>query len=258
MILSKEGLKWLGFSFLIRTKTNPPVDEIVSQIAKAGHDVRRDEEFLSLGDSIVAEIRQEIADSDFTLVFVSSHSTSSEWLARARSLRSPVPRAYCKSDMNKLIPCFLGDAADTDLDARLGVRVGSDRVGAAKTLLDRFQQGPKDKTEDLEYMVINIPVHGLEIYLTGHIWDWQRYPNLKYREMISSYLLSGFSKEPGTHFKHFVLCDHADADRIGGQIKNAGYLVKGDGSIDRPSGRRRVWFTRTDYPIVGPNENNVW
>ena len=128
------------------------VDEIASQIAKAGHDVRRDEQFLKLGDAIAAEIRQEIANSDFTLVFVSRDAAKSEWLAREIH---ETEYLEFKSKTNKLIPCFLDETAVTDLDVRLGVQVGSDIAVAVKTLLDRFQQGPKGKSEDVTHMVVD-------------------------------------------------------------------------------------------------------
>ena len=79
-----------------------------------------------------------------------------------------------------------------------------------------------------------------------------------HHEAARNALLFGFRLEPWTYFKHFALCDEANASRVRGALQSAGLLVGGTGDRDLGARKRRVWFTLPDYPVDGPQRNNRW
>ena len=234
---------------------------IVEQLADVGHKVVIDDRFLSAGDPIIPEIRQKIHDVDFVCVFLSMHSVQSTWVAR-----ETVETLYVELEtrQTKLVPCLVEACNLPESLSRLGIadRLYIDFVhderGATKRLMERLEDGSQPIFEDERHLVLQIPTLGLDIYLTGELCRWEKNDQLKYSEMLDSYLLFGFDAEPGTYFKHFALCAEGDADRIRGQLTNAGFSVTGVGSTEPGTGKRMIWFCLPGYKVHGQDQNNRW
>ncbi len=225
------------------------------------HAIERDEDFLRLGDPLVSKIQRSIRDADFVLVFLSEHSVRSPWVSREIY---EVLREELEKKRQKLIPCLIsGDTMPEGFVKwrtyeRLYGNFIEKRDTATVALKEALETAPTRVFENENHFVIRIPAPGLEIYMTGEAWGWRRNAQCKYVEMLNSYLLFGFTRTPGRHFKHFVLCEEADAPRIRDLVQNAGYMVTGSGDIDPETHKRRIWFADNDYPIVGSGKDNRW
>lgn len=106
--------------------------------------------------------------------------------------------------------------------------------------------------------VLNINYKGLKIYRTGDLVAFDRDENLLYEWIDDKYILTKFNK--GKEYKHFVLCDYGEKDKIISIINSTGqYLVTGTGSSEKNSSKLRVWFIIKDKPTSGYGEymNNI-
>jgi hypothetical protein len=219
-----------------------------------------DEQFALPGDPLAARIRENLRTADFVAVFLSPHSVASPWVAR-EILETVL--LELETRLSTLIPCVLESCQLPEIfgrrrtDERLYIDFGDDEADALGALLNRTREEKTPIFTEESYSVLNIPVPELQIYLTGETWDWRRSSPLKYDETIDRYLLFGFDKQSGTLFKHFVLCDQTEAERVKAALQNAGYLVTGRGSRDLETGQRRVWFLDPHYPIED-EEDNRW
>ena len=237
------------------------VGRLVERVKQSGHEVLIDEKFLSLGDPITPEILRNIHEADFVTVFLSSHSVESKWVAQEIHETLFMELETRKT---RLVPCLIEECNFPESLTKLKThqRLYADFIHnheeATRRLIKRLDQGTHPIFDGERYLVLNIPVPDLEIYLTGETWEWQRNPQLKYSEMLASYLLFGFVVEPWKYFKHFVLSAESDADRIRHQLSNAGYLVTGVGSKDPGTELRRIWFCLPNYPVEGRDQNNRW
>ncbi len=237
------------------------VNRIVEKIDKDRHKVEIDEKFLDIGDPINTKIRNLIIDVDFVAVILSSNSVGSVWVNQEiyESLYHEL-----KDKKLKLIPCVIDNCdlpeAFTKLKqyARFHLDFKTDFNEAIEKLINRLDTGGTPVFENENYFVLNIPVPNLEIYMTGELYDWQKNSQLKYVEMLNSYLLFGFNKVPNTFFKHFVICDHEESLSIKDKIQNSGYYAPDDGDLDPETGKRRIWFSVRKYPMLGKNNNNKW
>lgn len=242
------------------------VISIIDVIKRNGHNVDIDKDFLSIGDRLVPEIEKKIRNSDFVIVFLSTNSINSEWVAREmchslltefrtgngiivpciidRFDKSLLPEAFSKFDRyERLYLDFSKDDADKDV--------------LINELLQRLSN--RDKKEFHEFhMDLELGTRGLSIYITGPGLNWGKDPSLKYLETLSGYLLFGVKKEDiGICFKHFVVCDEEDSEVVRRMISGP-CEVTGVGSPDAEPGKWRVWFCRRDYPIVGDSRDNKW
>lgn len=237
------------------------VKSIVDKIDKTHHEVIIDEKNFDIGDPINTEIMNRIAEADFIMVFLSSNSVKSVWVNQEiyNSLYNEL-----KDKELKLIPCVIDNCnlpeAFNKLKQfeRIYLDFKTNFEEAIEKLLQRLNAGRTPVFDNETYFVLNIPIPNLEIYMTGELYDWQKNSQLKYVEMLNSYLLFGFKKAPNTFFKHFVICDHEEASEIKDKIQNSGYYVPGFGDIDPETGKRRIWFSVREYPILGKNNNNKW
>lgn len=248
---------------------------IVDVIKKKGHNAELDKEFLSGGDRLVPAIKQKIEKSDFVIVFLSSSSVKSIWVAREifEALRSEL-----ETGKGKIVPCIINKIRHSVFPEVFVKHPSYERVYIDFTNNDKTKQ---DSIDDLhkrldkeqisefagdDYMILNIGERGLEIYLTGNDVEWEKNSQRRYAEMLESYLLFGFRKDAlGPHFKHFVVCDKADIKgqkKIKDILKSTNYAVTGDGNDDDEAGKWRIWFLRRDYDTTRgydhPYSNNVW
>lgn len=237
------------------------VARLTQELERAGHEVRLDQVFLSAGDSLSTKIRDELDRADFVCLVISSSSAASTWV------KHETAEVLCRELEKKraqLLPCLIETCELPPILSRLKrferlyLDFSEDFEGAVKSLKDRIDQGERPIFAQEQHLRLDVPVAGLDLYLTGEPWNWERNDDLKYFEMVDGYLLFGFTIEPWTYFKHFALCDESDASRIRGALQSAGLLVSGTGDRDPGARKRRVWFTLPDYPVDGPDRNNRW
>ncbi len=237
------------------------VQSITRRIEEAGHTVEIDKTFLDPGMQLAGEMQKKIRQARFVLVFLSPHSVSSEWVSREMY---EVLGIELEEKTLQLIPCVLSECAMPEAFTRLRqferlhIDFARDWDAAIAELLQRLRTRRSSVFKDENHLSLNIPVPGLEIYMTGEFCGWKRNTQCRYVETLRSYLLFGFPKEPGAFFKHFVICEEVDAQRIRDQLTCAGYIVTGVGDKDPESNKRRVWFTVKDLPIEGQQLNNRW
>jgi len=248
-------------------KDKQKVKNIVKEIKSAGHYVWIDESRLSISDAISSEIKKNIINSDYVIVFLSSNSVDSKWV------RQEIYEALYQELKNrelKLIPCLIDNC---DLPKAFTKSKKFNRVyesflkneqESTKNILSILNKSSREVFEDEYYAILNIPVPGLEIYLPGETYGWGKNNEMKYFETVDSYLLFGFTIEPFKHFKHFVLCEEKDAEDIRGKLKSLGYIVTGTGDIDDETDKRRIWFKVkpkmefSNYPFKITEDNNQW
>lgn len=237
------------------------VARLTQEIEQTGHDVQLDQVFLNPGDPLSTKIRNEIEQADLVCVVLSSSSVASTWV------RHEIAEVLCRELEKKraqLLPCVIDSCEMPPILGRLTrferlyLDFSRDFAGALESLKNRLEQGERPIFEQEQHLRLDVPVSGLDLYLTGEPWNWERNDDLKYFEMVDGYLLFGFRLEPWTYFKHFALCDEADASRVRGALQSAGLLVGGTGDRDLGARKRRVWFTLPDYPVDGPQNNNRW
>jgi TIR domain-containing protein len=242
-------------------KDSDEVQKIISRVeSEVTHKILIDERFLDIGYPIAHEIQKKIKESDWVVVFLSSNSVNNEWVNMEiyETLYSEL-----STKKLKLIPCILDECKMPEAFSKQYNRVllnFSDNIDQNVNKLNQIINKKNDVVmfENENYLLLNIPIPKLNIYMTGEIWDWQKNSQLRYLEMINSYLLFGFTIVPLTFFKHFVICEHEDATLVKDQITNSGYYVPGFGDIDPETGKRRIWFSIRDYPILGRSNNNQW
>ncbi|QTF92459.1 toll/interleukin-1 receptor domain-containing protein [Halomonas sp. BM-2019] len=239
------------------------VARIAQELGKAGHIIQFDYAFLRPGDSLTTKIRDEIDRADFVCVILSSSSVASSWV---RQEAAEVLCRELKMRRSQLLLCVIEACEPPPILNRLKrfervyLDFSKDFETALNSLKDRIHQGERPVFEREQYLRLDIPAAGLDLYLTGDPWNWNRHDDLRYFEMVDGYLLFGFRLEPRTYFKHFALCNEADASQVQGALQNAGMLVSGIGDQDPSTRKRRVWFTLPDYPVEGPRpfETNRW
>jgi hypothetical protein len=237
------------------------VQSIMDQINTTHHEIVIDNQDFEIGSPINHTILKSIAEAEFILVFLSSNSVNSNWV-----LKEIYSSLYCelKDKQTKLIPCIIDDCTlpknlfKFKQYERINLDFKTNFEDSIQTLKKRLESTNPPIFENENYFVLKIPVSNLEIYMTGELYDWQKNSQLKYVEMIDSYLLFGFNKVPNTFFKHFVICDLDESSEIKDIILNAGYYAPGFGDIDPETGKRRIWFSVREYPIFGKNNNNKW
>ena len=247
------------------------VDPIVDTVKKMGHDVNIDTELLIGGDRLVPKIKQNIEDSDFIIVFLSSNSVKSKWVSREifEALRIEI-----ETKKGRMIPCKIGDTDDSVFPEAFTKHPAYERPyidftrkatqDAIVDLCSRLEEGQPSEIVTDDFMTLNIEERGLDIYLTDVVG--QKNSQLRYAEMLESYLLFGFRRDAiGPYFKHFVVCDKANVPRqtqIKNILKSAGYAATGDGSDDDEPGKWRIWFLRRDCPATrgydDASSNNIW
>ena len=107
-------------------------------------------------------------------------------------------------------------------------------------------------------MVLDIAEPDLSIYIAGSNSGWgknEKY-RYKYNKDSQNYCLYDLKNEDiGLYFKHFVICDKYQIDKIR-LILNNKYQVTGLGDIEPESGLWRIWFSLMDYPVA--SGNNKW
>lgn len=243
------------------------VQNIVTKIKNAGHNVWIDESNLSLSDTISIDIKKNIVKSDFVMVFLSKNSVNSLWVKQ-----EIYESLFCelKNKKSKLIPCLIDDcelpAAFTKSKKfnRIYENFVLDENKSIDNVLSIINVPPHNVFENEFYAVLNIPLSGLHIYMTGDDLNWRKYEVMKYFETVDSYLLFDFSIDPYKHFKHFVLCEEKEADEIRGKLKSLGYIITGTGNIDDETQKRRVWFKVkptmefSNHPFKITEINNQW
>jgi len=236
------------------------VARIIEGLGRTGHDVRLDENFLSIGDPLSTSIRNEISLSDFVCVVLSPSSEASTWVKHeiAEVLHQELERKRVQLLPCIIAPCELPAVLTRFRGERLHLDFEADFGGALRKLEDRVREGERPIFEREAYLRLDIPVGGLDLYLTGETWNWERNEDLRYFEMVDGYLLFGFKRVPWAYFKHFALCDEPDAARVRGVLESAGLIVTGVGDRDLSSGRRRVWFTLPNLPVDGQDKSNRW
>ncbi|KPU46123.1 hypothetical protein OXPF_02330 [Oxobacter pfennigii] len=129
---------------------------------------------------------------------------------------------------------------------------GADFTGFIEEL-KKFELG-----NGISSSVIYINYEGLDIYRTGDIVSFDRDESLRYKWDGKKYILNKFKK--GREYKHFVLCDYREKERIISIINSTGYyFVTGSGSRDEKDDKVRVWFIIKDKPTSGYAEyiNNI-
>jgi len=243
------------------------VKNIIDVIKNEGHHVNLDEEFLTVGDRLVPKIEENIQNSDFVIVFLSSCSIKSEWVSReiCHSLYIEL-----KTGKGKILPCRIEKFDDNLLPEALSklnvyerlyldfTRSDMTREELLKKLLQKLKSGSCTEVEQEYYMDLHIKKLGLSIYITGPNLNWDKNSRFKYSETLNGYLLFGMKPEDvGLYFKHFVVCNEEDADTVR-DIISVTCEVTGVGSRDTDPGKWRVWFCRRDYPIVGNSRDNKW
>lgn len=237
------------------------VARLSQELGQAGHNVQLDQVFLSPGDPLSTKIRDEIERADFVCVILSSSSVESSWV---RHGAAEVLGRELEKKRAQLLPCVIEPCELPPILSRLKrferlyLDFSKDFEEALDSLKGRINQGERPIFEKDQYIRLDVPVAGLDLYLTGEPWNWDRNDDLRYFEMVDGYLLFGFRIEPWTYFKHFALCDEADASKVRGALQSAGLLVGGTGDRDPGTRKRRVWFTLPDYPVDGPRRNNRW
>jgi TIR domain len=237
------------------------VSRLIGELERAGHDVRLDEVFLRVGDPLSTKIRDELDKADFVCLVLSSSSVASTWVEHETA------EVLCRELEKKraqLLPCLIEMCELPPILSklkrfeRLYLNFSRNFGNAVKLLKDRINEGERPIFEQEQHLRLDVPVAGLDLYLTGEQWYWERNDDLKYFEMVDGYLLFGFRIEPWTYFKHFALCDDADASRVRGLLQSSDLWVSGAGDRDPGTKARRVWFTLPDYPVEGPDRNNRW
>jgi hypothetical protein len=234
------------------------VTPILNSLERAGYDVRIDEKFVDIGDSISIVIRDQIGAADFVVVFLSARSVHSDWVKKEIL---EVLHRELKTKMSCLLLCKLDSCEMPEYFTRWKQfeRVYIDLTRDSVTeLLARLNQGQRPIFEDEQFIRLNLPIPQLQVFLTGEPWGWDIVETLRYNEMVDGYLLFGFKMEPWTYFKHFVLCEESNAARIRGELQSAGFLVTGSGDRDPTMNKRRIWFLLQNLPIDGPVRNNRW
>lgn len=237
------------------------VNSIVDKLNNTHHDVVIDEISFDLGDPINEKIIHSITESEFVLVFLSSNSVNSVWVNQ--EIYSTLHQEL-KDKKLKLIPCVIDNCElpksfnKLKQYERIKLDFKSDFEESIKKLIERLNAERPSVFKNENYFILNIPYPNLEIYMTGELYDWQKNSQLKYFEMLNSYLLFGFKKAPNTFFKHFAICNHDESSEVKDIIQNSGYYAPGFGDIDPETGKRRVWFSVREYPILGKNNNNKW
>ena len=248
-------------------KDKNKVQNIVTKIKGAGHNVWIDESKLSVSDTISIEIKKNIQKADFVIVFLSLKSVNSLWVKQEiyETLYFEL-----KNKKSKLIPCLIDDCelpiafTKSKNFNRIYESFIEDEQKSINKVLSLFKSPPRDVFENECYAILKIPISGLEIYMTGDTHKWNKYTEMKYFETVDSYLLFGFIIEPFKHFKNFVLCGEKEADDIRGKLISLGYIVTGTGSIDDETQKRRIWFKVkpnmefSSHPFKITEDNNQW
>lgn len=237
------------------------VTRLTQELKGTGHEVRLDQVVLSPGDPLSSVIRDELDRADYVCVILSSASAKSAWVKHESA------EVLCRELEKKrvqLLPCVIETCELPPILSRLKrferlyLNFSRNFGDALESLKDRISEGQKPIFEQEQHLRLDLPVTGLDLYLTGEPWNWQRNDDMKYFEMVDGYLLFGFKIEPWTYFKHFALCDEADASRVRGALQSAGFVVTGVGDRDLAARKRRVWFTLQNFPVDGPSKNNRW
>ena len=243
------------------------VQNIVTKIKAAGHNVWIDESKLSISDTISIDIKKNIQTADFVMIFLSLNSVKSLWV------KQEIYEALyfeLKKKKSKLIPCLIDDCelpiafTKSKRFNRMYENFIKDEQESFDKVLSIFNSPPRDVFENEYYSILNIPIPGLEIYMPGETYGWGKNSVMKYFETVDSYLLFDFNIEPFKHFKHFVLCEEKDADDIRGKLKSLGYIVTGTGDVDDETQKRRIWFKIKpsmefcNHPFKITEDNNQW
>ncbi len=131
---------------------------------------------------------------------------------------------------------------------------------ARKIIKQREEKGrdtqPSPDTKQYNSEIL-ISEEGLYIYRTGNLINFEQDERLLYRYEDGKYVLNQFEK--GTIYKHFVLCNKSEADRIKSILHETGlYNVTGSGSAGEGAGKWKVWFIVKAEPVKedGCNVNN--
>ncbi|MCJ7432695.1 MAG: toll/interleukin-1 receptor domain-containing protein, partial [Anaerolineales bacterium] len=154
-------------------KDKKKVQDIVSQIADAGHDVWIDESKLLISDPITSEIQKNILAADYVIVFLSPNSAESTWVRQ--EIYATLYQELRNKKM-KLIPCLIKDCklpkafTKTKKFSRIYEIFPENQQDAMKNILSILNDSTRAVFTDEYYAILNIPISGLEIYLPGETY----------------------------------------------------------------------------------------
>ena len=156
-------------------KDKNKVQDIVTKINGAGHNVWIDESKLSVSDPISTDIKKNIQNADFVMVFLSLKSVKSIWV------KQEIYEALyfeLKNKKSKLIPCLIDDCelpiafTKSKNFNRIYENFTVDEQKSINKVLSIFNSPPRDVFENEYYAILNIPIPGLEIYMPGETYGW--------------------------------------------------------------------------------------
>lgn len=246
-------------------KDKEQVMEIVNYI-KEHHNVYFinvdiDEEFQYPGAPIVSEIKNHIHKSDYVLLFLSPNSLKSKWVFKEiyETLYLEIKQKEVKLIPLVIKKCNIPEA----ISSRLYIDFAEMKYEAIDKLLVYLGKGINNVFEfENNYYVLNISEPKLEIYHTSELYNWREFlPGLRFHEMVDSYLLLDFRKEPGTLFKNYVavnMDNQEKAESIRSCLRKYRCSATGSGSTNEYFNKRLIWFCDDNYQVIGPDLNNVW
>ena len=136
------------------------VQNIVTKIKSAGHNVWIDESKLSISDAISTDIKNNIQKANFVMVFLSFNSVESLWVKQ-----EIYEALYCelKNKKSKLIPCLIDDCKMpiAFTKSKNFKRIYESFIGDEQKSIDKvlliFNSPPRDVFENEYYAILNIP-----------------------------------------------------------------------------------------------------
>lgn len=234
-------------------------------LSRNGYEVDRDIGFLEYGDHQKPIIKRKIQEADYVLLILSPYSITRPWVIRE------LYEALLQEQVRQkkiLIPYVVGGLNHEDLMSNPALTQWTrtdpfyikrapdchqfeELVQALKSVGNRyFKQN---------YSILPMIEDDLRIYRTSERVNFGKNENLKYAQTVDSYFLFGYEK--GVLFKHFILCEVKDMERIKDIIGRYNFLhLSGAGSADI-QGKWRVWFLDTNFELTSdindPYCNNI-